>query len=82
VRARASVVLFEVPSSLARSLSERPAAGPSATASTSRNARATLRTVYRPATGSPDAGSSAETNGCLSFGITNHVAALLPVDHG
>ena len=45
VLASASVALLEVPSALARSLSERPSCGPSATMLTSRMALATLRTV-------------------------------------
>ncbi len=75
-------MLFEVPSSLARSLSERPDGGPSATASTRRNARATLRTVYRPATGSPGPGTPSETNAGLSFGITNRAIAFPVSDQG
>src|SRR5260370_7152275 len=49
VRARGGVVLLDVPRARARSLRDRPSAGPSATISTSRSARATLRTVYRSA---------------------------------
>ncbi len=62
VRASERVVLLDVPSDLASSLSGRPSAGPSATIWTSRIARATLRTVYRPATSSS---SSADVNAAI-----------------
>ncbi len=47
VLARASVVLLDAPSDLARSLSDMPSGGPAATMSMSLIALATLRTVYR-----------------------------------
>jgi hypothetical protein len=49
VLARASVVLLDAPSDLARSLSDMPSGGPAATMSMSLIALATLRTVYRSA---------------------------------